>query len=103
MSKYGVDIALIQDTFLKPSRPKACAIAGYVQLQTDRTHAKKGSTALYCSRTLHCFPIAIPPLIYMEATGCKLALTGHGTLVIPRVYLPSPKSCSGATSERSLP
>ncbi|GBP97734.1 RNA-directed DNA polymerase from mobile element jockey [Eumeta japonica] len=27
----------------------------------------------------------------MEATGCRLAMTGHGTLVIVSVYLPSPK------------
>ncbi|GBP76832.1 Nucleic-acid-binding protein from transposon X-element [Eumeta japonica] len=30
MSEYGIDIALIQETFLKPNRPRACAIAGYV-------------------------------------------------------------------------
>ncbi|GBP09608.1 hypothetical protein EVAR_76594_1 [Eumeta japonica] len=36
MSEYGVDIALIQETFLKPTRPRACAIAGYAQLRTDR-------------------------------------------------------------------
>ncbi|GBP59513.1 hypothetical protein EVAR_42418_1 [Eumeta japonica] len=27
----------------------------------------------------------------MEATGCRLAMTGHSTLVIVLVYLPSPK------------
>ncbi|GBP63605.1 Probable RNA-directed DNA polymerase from transposon BS [Eumeta japonica] len=27
----------------------------------------------------------------MEATGCRLAMTGHSTLVIVSVYLPSPK------------
>ncbi|GBP12390.1 hypothetical protein EVAR_75812_1 [Eumeta japonica] len=27
----------------------------------------------------------------MEATGCRLAMTGHNTLVIVSVYLPSPK------------
>ncbi|GBP24986.1 hypothetical protein EVAR_94280_1 [Eumeta japonica] len=30
--------------------------------------------------SLHCCPIDIPPLINMEATGCRLAMTGHGTL-----------------------
>ncbi|GBP67644.1 RNA-directed DNA polymerase from mobile element jockey [Eumeta japonica] len=39
MSEYGVDTALIQETFLKPTRPRACAIAGYAQLRMDRTHA----------------------------------------------------------------
>ncbi|GBP60466.1 RNA-directed DNA polymerase from mobile element jockey [Eumeta japonica] len=91
MSEYGVDIALIQETFLKPTRPRACAIAGYVQLRTDRTHASRGGTALYYSRSLHCCPIDIPPLINMEATGCRLAMTGHRTLIIVSVYLPSPQ------------
>ncbi|GBP03445.1 Nucleic-acid-binding protein from transposon X-element [Eumeta japonica] len=50
----------------------------YVQLRTDRTHASRG-TALYYSRSLHCCPIDIPPLINMEATGCRLAMTGHRT------------------------
>ncbi|GBO98595.1 Nucleic-acid-binding protein from transposon X-element [Eumeta japonica] len=79
MSDYGIDIALIQETFLKPNRPRACTIAGYVQLRTDRTHASRGGTALYYSRSLHCCPIDIPPLINMEATGCRLAMTGHRT------------------------
>ncbi|GBP46772.1 hypothetical protein EVAR_10739_1 [Eumeta japonica] len=35
--------------------------------------------------------INIPPLTNMEATGCRLAMTGHSTLVIVSVYLPSPK------------
>ncbi|GBP55045.1 RNA-directed DNA polymerase from mobile element jockey [Eumeta japonica] len=91
MSEYGIDIALIQETFLKPNRPRACAIAGYAQLRTDRTYARKGGTALYYSRSLHCCPIEIPPLINMEATGCRLAMTGHRTIVIVSVYLPSPK------------
>ncbi|GBO99308.1 RNA-directed DNA polymerase from mobile element jockey [Eumeta japonica] len=91
MSEYGVDITLIQETFLKPTKPRACAIAGYVQLRKDRTHARRGGTALYYSRSLHCCPIDIPPLINMEATGCRLAMTDHRTLVIVSVYLPSPQ------------
>ncbi|GBP24335.1 hypothetical protein EVAR_9433_1 [Eumeta japonica] len=65
MSEYGIDIALIQETYLKPNRPRACAIAGYVQLRTDRTYARRG--------------------------GCRLAMTGHRTIVVVSVYLPSPK------------
>ncbi|GBP86527.1 RNA-directed DNA polymerase from mobile element jockey [Eumeta japonica] len=91
MSEYGIDIALIQETFLKPNRPRACVIAGYVQLRTDRTHARKGGTSLYYNRSLHCCPITIPPLINMEATGCRLTMTGHRTIVVVSVYLPSPK------------
>ncbi|GBP13807.1 RNA-directed DNA polymerase from mobile element jockey [Eumeta japonica] len=89
ISEYGIDIALIQEKFLKPSRPTACAIAGYIQLRTDRTHGRNGGTVVYYKRSLHCCPIDIPPLINMEATGYRLAMTGHGTLVIVSVYLPS--------------
>ncbi|GBP11723.1 hypothetical protein EVAR_77833_1 [Eumeta japonica] len=64
---------------LEPNRPKACSIAGYVQLRTDRTYSGKGGTALYYRRSLHCGPINIPPLTNMEATGCRLAMTGHST------------------------
>ncbi|GBP13012.1 RNA-directed DNA polymerase from mobile element jockey [Eumeta japonica] len=85
------DTALIQETYLKPNRPKVCSIAGYVQLRTDRIHGRKGGTALYYRRSLHCGPVNIPPLTNMEATGCRLAMTGHSTLVIVSVYLPSPK------------
>ncbi|GBP84828.1 hypothetical protein EVAR_32727_1 [Eumeta japonica] len=46
---------------------------------------------LLYTRSLHCGPINIPPLTNMEATGCRLAMTGHSTLVIVSVYLPSPK------------
>ncbi|GBP55033.1 hypothetical protein EVAR_46329_1 [Eumeta japonica] len=94
MSEYEIDIALIQETFLKPNRPRACAIAGYVQLRTDRTYARKGGTALYYNRSLHCCPITIPPLVNMEATGYRLAMTGHRTIIIVSVYLPSPKPLS---------
>ncbi|GBP64423.1 RNA-directed DNA polymerase from mobile element jockey [Eumeta japonica] len=86
MSEYNIDIALIQETFLKPNMPKACAIAGYVQIRTDRTHGRKGGTALY-KRSLHCCPLDIPPLTNMEATGCRLAITDHSVLVIVSVYL----------------
>ncbi|GBP68381.1 hypothetical protein EVAR_99057_1 [Eumeta japonica] len=57
----------------------------------ERTGHSKEGTALYYRRSLHCGPINIPPLTNMEATGCRLAMTGHSTLVIVSVYLPSPK------------
>ncbi|GBP00170.1 hypothetical protein EVAR_62499_1 [Eumeta japonica] len=103
MSEYGIDIALIQETFLKPNRPRACAIAGYVQLRTDRTYDRKGGTALYYSRSLHCCPIKIPPLVNMEATGCRLAMTGHRTIIIVSVYLPSPKPLLRSDLRAPLP
>ncbi|GBP61865.1 Probable RNA-directed DNA polymerase from transposon X-element [Eumeta japonica] len=82
---------MIQETYLKPNRPRACAIAGYVQLRTYRTYARRGGTALYYSRSLHCCPLTILPLINMEATGCRLAMAGHRTIIVVSVYLPSPK------------
>ncbi|GBP98143.1 hypothetical protein EVAR_73012_1 [Eumeta japonica] len=91
MSENSIDIALVQETYLKPNRLKTCSIAGYVQLRTDRTYSRKGGTSPYYRRSLHCGPINIPPLTNMEATGCRLAMTGHSTLVIVSVYLPSPK------------
>ncbi|GBP18099.1 hypothetical protein EVAR_12878_1 [Eumeta japonica] len=64
----------------------------------ERTgHTVVRGTALYYRRSLHCGPINIPPLTNMEATGCRLAMTGHSTLVIVSVYLPSPKRLLGAT------
>ncbi|GBP88541.1 RNA-directed DNA polymerase from mobile element jockey [Eumeta japonica] len=97
MSEYNIDIALIQETFLKPNMPKACAIAGYVQVRTDRTHGRKGGTALYYKRSLHCCPLDIPPLTNMEATGCRLAMTDHSVLVIVSVYL-SPRRRTASIS-----
>ncbi|GBP64077.1 RNA-directed DNA polymerase from mobile element jockey [Eumeta japonica] len=91
MSENGINIALIQETYLKPNRPRACAIAGYVQLRTDRTYARREGTTLYYSRSLHCCTLTIPPLTDMEATGCRLAMTGHRTIVVVSVYLPYPK------------
>ncbi|GBP14697.1 hypothetical protein EVAR_9603_1 [Eumeta japonica] len=72
-------------------RPRACAIADYVQLQTDRSYARRGGTALYYSRSLHCCPLTIPPLINMESTGCRLIMRGHRTIAVVSVYLPSAK------------
>ncbi|GBP44429.1 hypothetical protein EVAR_39437_1 [Eumeta japonica] len=59
--------------------------------QATSLATRRGGTALYYSRSLHCCLIDIPPLINMEATGCRLAMTGHRTLVIVSVYLPSPQ------------
>ncbi|GBP31083.1 RNA-directed DNA polymerase from mobile element jockey [Eumeta japonica] len=90
--EYGIDLVLVQETFLKPSRPRSCALPGYIQLRTDRTDAPLGGTAIYYKRSLHCCPIDLPTLSNIEATGCRLAVTGHGTLVIVSIYLPSSKS-----------
>ncbi|GBP34182.1 RNA-directed DNA polymerase from mobile element jockey [Eumeta japonica] len=90
--EYGIDIVLVQETLLKPNSPKSCTLAGYVQLRTDRTDAPLGGTAIYYKRSLQCCPIDLPTLSNIEATGCRLAMTGHRTLVIVSIYLsPSKK------------
>ncbi|GBP89455.1 Probable RNA-directed DNA polymerase from transposon BS [Eumeta japonica] len=67
-------------------------LAGYVQLRTDRTDAPLGGTAIYYKRSLQCCPIDLPNLTNIEATGCRLAMTGHKPLVIVSIYLsPSKK------------
>ncbi|GBP67562.1 RNA-directed DNA polymerase from mobile element jockey [Eumeta japonica] len=90
--EYGIDIVLVQETLLKPNRPKSCTLAGYVQLRTDRTDAPLGGTAIYYKRSLQCCPIDLPNLSNIEATGCRLAMTGHKSFVIVSIYLsPSKK------------
>ncbi|GBP87744.1 hypothetical protein EVAR_19925_1 [Eumeta japonica] len=90
MSENSIDIALKKHILnrigLKPAASQA--------MSNERTGHTVGGTALYYRRSLHCGPINIPPLTNMEATGCRLAMTGHSTLVIVSVYLPSPNGCS---------
>ncbi|GBP63899.1 Probable RNA-directed DNA polymerase from transposon BS [Eumeta japonica] len=70
--KYGIDVALVQETLLTPNRPKSCALAGYLQLQTDRTDAPLGGTAVFYKLLLQCCPIDLPNLSNIEATwGCR--------------------------------
>ncbi|GBP46716.1 RNA-directed DNA polymerase from mobile element jockey [Eumeta japonica] len=89
--EYSLDIILVQESFLKPHLRKACKLRNYVQLRKDRQGTSGGGTVLYYKRSLHCCPMDTPPLINLEATACKLAMSGHGTLIIVSVYLPSSK------------
>ncbi|GBP94157.1 Probable RNA-directed DNA polymerase from transposon BS [Eumeta japonica] len=77
---------------LKPAASQA--MSNYER--TGHTVVREG-TALYYRRS-HCGPINIPPLTNMEATGCRLAMTGHSTLVIVSVLLPT---TSGRWSRRA--
>ncbi|GBO99278.1 hypothetical protein EVAR_542_1 [Eumeta japonica] len=63
-----IDIALIQETFLKPNRPRACAIAGYVQLRTDRTYARKGDSYDGSSHYRHSLGLPPSPKPLLRAT-----------------------------------
>ncbi|GBP13192.1 hypothetical protein EVAR_93145_1 [Eumeta japonica] len=58
--------------------------------RNDRLGAPGGGTAVYYKRKLYCCPIDIPPLLNLKSSAYKLAVTGHGTLIIDSVYL-SPK------------
>ncbi|GBP34200.1 RNA-directed DNA polymerase from mobile element jockey [Eumeta japonica] len=78
----------MQETHLKPRLSNACKISNFVQLRTDRQGAPKGGTALYYNRSLYCCPIDAPPLVNIEATACRLSMTGHGILILVSVYLP---------------
>ncbi|GBP33577.1 RNA-directed DNA polymerase from mobile element jockey [Eumeta japonica] len=90
-TEYSADVILVQETFLKPNRPRACKLANYIQVRNDRLNAPKGGTAVYYKRKLYCCPVDTPPLINIEASACRLAMTGHGTLIIVSVYLPPHK------------
>ncbi|GBP27707.1 RNA-directed DNA polymerase from mobile element jockey [Eumeta japonica] len=90
--EYGIDVVLVQETLLKPNRPKSCSLAGYVQLRTNGTDAPLGGTAIYYKQSLQCCPTDLPNLSNIEATGCRIAMTEHRTLVIVSIYLsPSKK------------
>ncbi|GBP85034.1 RNA-directed DNA polymerase from mobile element jockey [Eumeta japonica] len=83
--------AVILETFLTPNRPRACKLANYIQKRNDRLGAPRGGTAVYYKRKLYCCPINTPPLINLETSACRLAMTEHGTLIILSVYLPPKK------------
>ncbi|GBP27279.1 RNA-directed DNA polymerase from mobile element jockey [Eumeta japonica] len=89
--EYSVDIILVQETYLKPKIPKTCKIPSYVQIRKDRLSGRLGGTAVYYRRSLHSCPFEVPSLINLEVSACRLAVTGHGTLIIVSVYLPSRK------------
>ncbi|CAK1596835.1 unnamed protein product [Parnassius mnemosyne] len=76
---------LVQETFLKPSvrDPK---IANYTLVRNDRLTGPKGGTLIYYKRSLHCIPLDTPPLANLEASVCRIALTGHPPVIIASAY-----------------
>ncbi|KAA5737371.1 hypothetical protein F3G17_27965, partial [Klebsiella pneumoniae] len=50
--------------------------------------ASKGGTAIYYRRALHVVPLDTPSLSHIEASVCRISLTGHQPIVIASVYLP---------------
>ncbi|TLO84139.1 hypothetical protein FEG28_18965, partial [Acinetobacter baumannii] len=87
---HQIDIFLVQETLLKPARrdPK---IANYNMVRNDRLSARGGGTVIYYRRALHCVPLDPPALANIEASVCRISLTGHAPIVIASVYLPPDK------------
>lgn len=88
-----VDMLLLQETWLKPSILKGLSIGRYALVRNDRTTPPLGygGTAIYYRKSLHCTPIPTPALLGMEATVVRLGMTGHSSLYIVSVYIPSGK------------
>ncbi|GBP96590.1 RNA-directed DNA polymerase from mobile element jockey [Eumeta japonica] len=80
---------------LKPKPQITLVQCTWINQQYSRVRYRLGTsgggTVLYYKRSLHCCPVDTPQLINLEVTACKLAMSGHGTLIIVSVYLPSSK------------
>lgn len=85
LKDHLIDILLVQETFLKPHHRNP-NIVNFKLLRNDRLNEDKGGTAIYYRRTLHVTQIATPPLHNMEATVCRLGLTGHPSVTIASCY-----------------
>ncbi|GBP55021.1 hypothetical protein EVAR_34496_1 [Eumeta japonica] len=60
---------------------------------TDWVLQKVVRTAVYYKKKLYCCPVDVPLLCNVEASACRLAVTGHSTLIIVSIYLsPSKRS-----------
>ncbi|XP_052744245.1 probable RNA-directed DNA polymerase from transposon BS [Bicyclus anynana] len=90
ISDHKPDIFLVQETFLKPSLrdPK---IGNYLMIRNDRTTQRKGGTAIYHRRALHCTPLDPPELTNMEVSVCQVSMTGHPPITLVSVYKPCGK------------
>ncbi|GBP67557.1 RNA-directed DNA polymerase from mobile element jockey [Eumeta japonica] len=89
--EYKADIIMVQETHLKPHFRNSCKISNFILLRTDRQGAPKGGTAIYYNRALYCCPIDTPQLTNIEATACRLSMTGHSIIILVSVYLPPKK------------
>lgn len=77
---------LINETHLKPCF-KDPRMAHYSLIRHDRTGSPMGGTLIYYKRSLHCIPLPVPPLSTLEASCCKISMTGHQPIVIASCYL----------------
>lgn len=87
---HQVDVMLVQETLLKPSKSDP-RIANYAVVRNDRTTNAGGGTLIYYRRSLHCVSIDTPPLTNIEASCCRLAMNGHQPIILASCYLPPDK------------
>ncbi|CAK1594422.1 unnamed protein product [Parnassius mnemosyne] len=86
LTDHQIDILLVQETFLKPSLrdPK---IANYRLIRNDRIGNRLGGTLIYYRSSLHVVPIDTPQLTELEASVCRVAMTGQQPITVAFVYL----------------
>lgn len=83
--RNDVDVLLVQESFLKPN---ICdpVIENFSVVRNDRVNIN-GGTLIYFKQFLDCVPLEPPPLLNIEASICRLEMTGHEAIVIASVYL----------------
>lgn len=84
---YQLDVFLVQETFLKPAQRNP-RLANYELVRNDRTRSAKGGTLIYYKRSLHCIPIDTPTLAHIEASICRIGMTGHSPITLVSAYIP---------------
>ncbi|GBP37095.1 hypothetical protein EVAR_19224_1 [Eumeta japonica] len=83
-----MNIVLVQETFLKPNRPKACKLANYTQILID------SSKSWYCcvlQKKILLLSDRHPTATKFRSLGMQIGMTMHCTLIIVSVYLPPKK------------
>lgn len=83
---HQIDVFLIQETFLKPGS-RSPRIANYEVVRDDRTTSALGGTLIYFKRSLHCIPVEAPRLTFIEASVCRIGMTGHPSIYLVSAYL----------------
>ena len=81
--KYKIDIALLNETHLKPYNN--FHIANYSVYRNDRTWADGGGTAIIIKKGIPHQQLHLPPLQTIEATGALIKIK-HQELLIAAVY-----------------
>ena len=83
LPRFQVDVALICETYLKPSH--RANIANYICYRNDRLTGKGGGTAIYIKSTIDHYLLPTPPDLEMEITSIMIN-TSKGPLAIISGY-----------------